>query len=388
MHRGETGHYRTTTHGGEELRAFVPKPLPPEPPLQLDGPLLKALEAANHALGRLDGISALLPDKSLFLYHYVRKEAVLSSQIEGTQSSLTDLLQHERGDAPGVPQDDVAEVSRYVSALEHGLRRLREDDFPLSNRLIREVHGVLLASGRGSEKAPGEFRRSQNWIGGTRPGNADFVPPPHIEVGDCMASLEHFLHVADDGLPDLVRVGLAHVQLETIHPFLDGNGRVGRLLITFLLCHAGLLQDPLLYLSLYLKQNRSDYYRLLTDVRLQGDWEAWLAFFLEGVRVTADGAFSTAMRLTEMFRDNKSRISSLGRAANSALRVHEALMAMPIRSIPEVGRESGLSYPGAAAGMDRLIELGIAAEVPGHRRGRIFVYAQYLNNLAEGTEPL
>lgn len=203
-----------------------------------------------------------------------------------------------------------------------------------------------------------------------------------------MASLEHFLHVADDGLPDLVRVGLAHVQLETIHPFLDGNGRVGRLLITFLLCHAGLLQDPLLYLSLYLKQNRSDYYRLLTDVRLQGDWEAWLAFFLEGVRVTADGAFSTAMRLTEMFRDNKSRISSLGRAANSALRVHEALMAMPIRSIPEVGRESGLSYPGAAAGMDRLIELGIAAEVPGHRRGRIFVYAQYLNNLAEGTEPL
>jgi len=388
MHRGETGHYRTTTHGGEELRAFVPKPLPPEPPLQLDGPLLKALEAANHALGRLDGISALLPDKSLFLYHYVRKEAVLSSQIEGTQSSLTDLLQHERGDAPGVPQDDVAEVSRYVSALEHGLRRLREDDFPLSNRLIREVHGVLLASGRGSEKVPGEFRRSQNWIGGTRPGNADFVPPPHIEVGDCMASLEHFLHVADDGLPDLVRVGLAHVQLETIHPFLDGNGRVGRLLITFLLCHAGLLQDPLLYLSLYLKQNRSDYYRLLTDVRLQGDWEAWLAFFLEGVRVTADGAFSTAMRLTEMFRDNKSRISSLGRAANSALRVHEALMAMPIRSIPEVGRESGLSYPGAAAGMDRLIELGIAAEVPGHRRGRIFVYAQYLNNLAEGTEPL
>ena len=388
MHRGETGHYRITTHGGEEVRAFVPKPLPPEPPLQLDGSLLKLLEAANRALGRLDGISALLPDKSLFLYHYVRKEAVLSSQIEGTQSSLTDLLQHERGDAPGVPQDDVAEVSRCVAALEHGLRRLREEDFPLSNRLIREVHGVLLASGRGSEKAPGEFRRSQNWIGGTRPGNADFVPPPHVEVADCMASLERFLHAADDGLPDLVRVGLAHVQLETIHPFLDGNGRVGRLLITFLLCHAGLLQDPLLYLSLYLKQNRSDYYRLLTDVRLRGDWEAWLAFFLEGVRATADGAFSTAIRLTEMFRDDKSRISSLGRAANSALRVHEALMATPIGSIPEISRASGLSYPGAAAGIDRLIELGIAAEIPGYRRGRIFVYAQYLDNLTEGTEPL
>ena len=388
MHRGETGHFRTTTHGGEEVRAFVPRPLPPEPPLQLDGPLLKALEAANHALGRLDGISTLLPDKSLFLYHYVRKEAVLSSQIEGTQSSLTDLLQHERGDAPGVPQDDVAEVSRYVAALEHGLRRLREDDFPLSNRLIREVHGVLLASGRGSEKAPGEFRRSQNWIGGTRPGNADFVPPPHSEVEDCMASLESFLHAADDGLPDLVRVGLAHVQLETIHPFLDGNGRVGRLLITFLLCHAGLLQDPLLYLSLYLKQNRSDYYRLLTNVRLGGDWEAWLAFFLEGVRVTADGAFATALRLAAMFREDVARISALGRPANSALRVHDALMASPIRSIPDVRRWTGLSYPGASAGMDRLIELGIAAEFPTPGRSRTFAYVQYLHQLIEGTEPL
>jgi Fic family protein len=388
MHRGATGHYRITTHGGEEVRAFLPAPLPPEPPLQLDGSLLKLLEAANRALGRLDGISTLLPDKTLFLYHYVRKEAVLSSQIEGTQSSLTDLLEHERGGAPGAPQDDVAEVSRYVAALEHGLRRLREDDFPLSNRLIREVHGVLLAPGRGSKKAPGAFRRSQNWIGGTRPGDAEFVPPPHSEVEGCMAELERFLHASDDGVPDLVRVGLAHVQLETIHPFLDGNGRVGRLLITFLLCHAGLLQDPLLYLSLYLKQNRSDYYRLLTNVRLRGDWEAWLAFFLEGVRVTADGAFSTAMHLTEMFRDDKARISALGRAANSALRVHDALIANPIGSIPEIGRESGLSYPGAAAGMNRLVELGIAAEITGEARSRIFVYGQYLKNLAEGTEPL
>ena len=388
MHRGETGHYRITTHGGEEVRAFVPKPLPPEPPLQLDGPLLKALEAANRSLGRLDGISTLLPDKSLFLYHYVRKEAVLSSQIEGTQSSLTDLLQHERGDAPGAPQDDVAEVSRYVAALEHGLRRLREDDFPLSNRLIREVHGVLLASGRGSEKTPGEFRRSQNWIGGTRPGNADFVPPPHIEVEDCMASLERFLHATGDGLPDLVRVGLAHVQLETIHPFQDGNGRVGRLLITFLLCHASLLLDPLLYLSLYLKQNRSEYYRLLTHVRLHGDWEAWLAFFLEGVRVTADGAFATALRLAAMFREDKARISALGRQANSALRVHDALIAYPIQSIPDVRRWTGLSYPGASAGMNRLEELGIAVEITGDKRGRIFAYSQYLDQLSEGTEPL
>ena len=388
MYRGATGEYRVTTHGGEEVSAFVPKPLPPVPPLNLDGPLLKALEAANLALGRLDGVSTLLPDKSLFLYHYVRKEAVLSSQIEGTQSSLTDLLQHERGEVPGVPQDDVVEVSCYVAALEHGLRRLREDNFPLSNRLIREVHQVLLSSGRGSNKSPGEFRRSQNWVGGTRPGNADFVPPPHSEVEDCMASLERFLHETEDGLPDLVRVGLAHVQIETIHPFLDGNGRVGRLLITFLLCHAGLLQDPLLYLSLYLKQHRSDYYRLLNDVRLSGDWEAWLAFFLEGVRVTSEGAFSTAMSLTEMFRRDRERISSLGRPANSALRVHDVLMANPIFTIPEIAKMTGLSYPGASAGLNRLIELGLVSETPGDWRARTFVYGQYLQTLIEGTEPL
>lgn len=388
MYRGATGEYRVTTHGGEEVSAFVPKPLPPVPPLNLDGPLLKALEAANLALGRLDGVSTLLPDKSLFLYHYVRKEAVLSSQIEGTQSSLTDLLQHERGEVPGVPQDDVVEVSCYVAALEHGLRRLREDNFPLSNRLIREVHQVLLSSGRGSNKSPGEFRRSQNWVGGTRPGNADFVPPPHSEVEDCMASLERFLHETEDGLPDLVRVGLAHVQIETIHPFLDGNGRVGRLLITFLLCHAGLLQDPLLYLSLYLKQHRSDYYRLLNDVRLSGDWEAWLAFFLEGVRVTSEGAFSTAMSLTEMFRRDRERISSLGRPANSALRVHDVLMANPIFTIPEIAKMTGLSYPGASAGLNRLIGLGLVSEAPGDWRARTFVYGQYLQTLIEGTEPL
>lgn len=388
MRRGETGKYRITTHGGEEVRAFIPAPLPPVPALQLDGPVLKALEAANLALGRLDGVSTLLPDKYLFLYHYVRKEAVLSSQIEGTQSSLTDLLQHERGGAPGAPQEDVVEVSRYVAALEHGQKRLREDGFPLSNRLIREVHGVLLSSGRGSEKAPGEFRSSQNWIGGTRPGNADFVPPPHSEVGDCMAALERFLHDTDDGLPELIRIGLAHVQIETIHPFLDGNGRVGRLLITFLLCHAGLLQDPLLYLSLYLKQNRSDYYRLLNEVRFHGDWEAWLAFFLEGVRATADGAYSTAMSLTEMFRHDKALISELGRQANSALRVHEALMARPILTTPEIAKSTGLSYPGASAGLNRLIELGIVTEAPGSMRARVFVYTQYLQTLNEGTESL
>ena len=388
MDRGETGRYEVTTIGGEKVRAFIPLPLPPVPPLAFDGPLLQALEAANLALGRLDGVTTLLPDKSLFLYHYVRKEAVLSSQIEGTQSSLADLLQHERDEAPGVPQDDIAEVSRYVAALEHGLRRLRVDDFPLSNRLIREVHGILLSSGRGSNQTPGEFRRSQNWIGGSRPGNAAFVPPPHSWVEDCMTALESFLHATDDGLPILVRVGLAHVQLETIHPFLDGNGRVGRMLITFLLCHADVLADPLLYLSLYLKQNRSEYYRLLGEVRFNGNWEAWLEFFLEGIRETAEAAVSTARRLTEIFRTDKERISALGRQAGSALRVHETLMAVPIRSITDVCRITGLSFPGASAGMQRLVDLEMAMEITGGRRDRLFVYTDYLDILTEGTEPL
>lgn len=388
MDRGETGRYEVTTIGGEKVRAFIPLPLPPVPPLVLDGPLLQALEAANLALGRLDGVTSLLPDKALFLYHYVRKEAVLSSQIEGTQSSLTDLLRHERNDAPGVPQDDIGEVSRYVAALEHGLRRLRVDDFPLSNRLIREVHGILLSSGRGGSRTPGEFHRSQNWIGGSRPGNAAFVPPPHSWVEDCMTALESFLHATDDGLPTLVRVGLAHVQLETIHPFLDGNGRVGRMLITFLLCHANVLQDPLLYLSLYLKQNRSEYYRLFGEVRFNGNWEAWLEFFLVGIRETAESAVSTVMRLTEMSRTDNERISRLGRQAGSALRVHEALMAVPIRSIPDVCRITGLSFPGASAGMQRLVDLKMAMEITGGRRDRLFVYTDYLEILAEGTEPL
>ena len=388
MNRGETGRYEVTISGGEEVRAFVPVPLPPVPPLVLDGPLLQALEAANLALGRLDGVTTLLPDKSLFLYHYVRKEAVLSSQIEGTQSSLTDLLQHERGDAPGVPQDDIVEVSLYVAALEHGLRRLRVDGFPLSNRLIREVHGILLSSGRGSTQTPGEFRRSQNWIGGSRPGNAAFVPPPPFWVEDCMTALESFLHSTRDGLPILARVGLAHVQLETIHPFLDGNGRVGRMLITFLLCHAGVLQDPLLYLSLYLKQNRSEYYRLLGEVRSNGNWEAWLEFFFVGVRETSEAAVSTARRLTELFAADKESISGLGRRAGSALRVHETLIAVPIRSIPDVCGVTGLSFPGAAAGMQRLGDLGMVREITGGRRDRLFIYIDYLETLNEGTEPL
>lgn len=252
MQRREIGRYEISTTSGERIRAFVPAPLPPDPPLVLDGALQQAFESATLALGRLDGISVLLPDQTLFLWTYIRKEAVLSSQIEGTQSSLSDLLLYELKEVPGVPLEDVVEVSNYVAALVHGLRRLA-DGFPLCNRLLREVHGVLLSRGRGSDKMPGAFRRSQNWIGGSRPGNAVFVPPPPAAVPDCMAAFERFLHARDDGLPTLIRAGLAHVQFETIHPFLDGNGRVGRLLIAFQLCQAKMLREPLLYLSLYFK---------------------------------------------------------------------------------------------------------------------------------------
>ncbi|HEY8428398.1 MAG TPA: Fic family protein [Sandaracinaceae bacterium] len=385
MRRGETGHWEVTTVGGERVRAFVPAPLPPEPPLVFEGDLQRALEAATLAVGRLDGVSLLLPDKALFLYAYVRKEAVLSSQIEGTQSSLSDLLLFELDEAPGAPLDDVVEVSNYVAALDHGLARLREG-FPLSNRLIRDIHRVLLSSGRGSDKEPGEFRRSQNWIGGTRPGNAHFVPPPHTAVPDCMAALERSLHDEDDGLPALVRAGLAHVQFETIHPFLDGNGRVGRLLITLLLCHAGVLREPLLYLSLYLKQHRDTYYALLDRVRRDGDWEAWLAFFLEGVRETAEGAVTSAERLVAMFQDDRRKIEPSGRRAGSALRVHEALKARPILSLTAACEATGLSFPAASSAMELLIELGIARELTGRRRNRLFVYDGYLARLSEGTE--
>ena len=389
MKRGSTGRHHVTAAANERIEAFVPMPLPPDPPLLLDGTLQQALERALLALGRLDSISTLLPDPDLFIYSYVRKEALLSSQIEGTQSSLSDLLRYELEQAPGLPRNDldVVEVSNYVAALDHGIARLRED-FPLSNRLIREIHGVLLARGRGSDKAPGEFRRSQNWIGGTRPGNARFVPPPHTAVPDCMAEIERFLHADDDGLPLLVRAGLAHVQFETIHPFLDGNGRVGRLLITFLLCHRGALREPLLYLSLYFKQNRAAYYELLDRVRREGDWEAWLEFFFEGVWQVATEAVVAAERLEAMFRKDRATIEAAGRRAGSALRVHEALMARPIQSLASAAEATGLSFSGASAAMRLLVDLGIGRELTGKPRDRLFAYDRYLADLAEGTEPI
>ena len=386
MQRGESGRYQITSVMGEQVRAFVPIPLPPEPTLVLDGSLQQAFESALLALGRLDSVTRFLPNKELFLYTYVRKEAVLSSQIEGTQSSLSDLLLYEQAQAPGTPLDDVVEVSNYVAALEHGLQRLREG-FPLSNRLIREIHGVLLSQGRGRDKSPGEFRRSQNWIGGSRPGNAVYVPPPHTALPDCMAALERFLHATDDGIPVLLRAGLMHVQFETIHPFLDGNGRVGRLLITLLLCHAGVLGEPLLYLSLYFKQHRATYYDLLDRVRRTGDWEAWLAFFLEGVWQTAEAAVSTAQRLDRIFQDDRDRIEKdAGRRAGSALRIHAALMAQPLLSLSAVARNAQLSFRAAGLAMDMLVKQGVAREITGRRRNRLFAYDRYLSILNEDTE--
>lgn len=388
MIRGPTGRYETTgSLGGEVVRTFVPAPLPPTPALAIGPVLREKLDAALLALGRLDSVTTLLPDTHLFLYSYLRKEAVLSSQIEGTQSSLSDLLLFEASEAPGVPLDDVVEVSNYVAALEHGLERIR-GGFPLSGRLLREIHGILLQRGRGAEKQPGEFRRSQNWIGGTRPGNAAYVPPPPNQVLECMSALERWLHDEPERTPTLLKAALAHVQFETIHPFLDGNGRVGRLLITLLLGAEGVLSEPLLYLSLYLKQHRAEYYALLDRVRVEGDWEAWLGFFADGVRETAAVAVSTAQRLVQLFQSDRARIQTLGRAAGSALRLHTAFQERPVATAAGLAQRTGLSIPSVNKTLVALESAGVTRELTGRPRNRLFSYEAYLRILSEGTDPL
>jgi Fic family protein len=386
MQRDTTGHYEITSTAGEAVRAFVPEPLPPHPPLDLGRLGLALKDRALLACGRLDGVSSLLPDPDLFLYAYVRREALLSSQIEGTQSSLSDLLLFELEEAPGIPFDDVVEVSSYVAALDHGLARLASG-FPLSSRLLKEIHAVLLARGRGADRQPGEFRRSQNWIGGTRPGNARFVPPPPGQVEGCMAELERFLHAEDD-LPLLVKAALAHVQFETIHPFLDGNGRLGRLLIVLMLVDGGILRQPLLYLSLFFKQHRSRYYELLDAVRRDGDWEAWVTFFLEGVDSTAAAAVNAAQRLLELFRADEAKLTGLGRSGTSVRQVYAALRQRPLIGIPQLAARAQLSFPTAAKAVESLVALGIAREITGGRRNRVFAYDAYLAILGEGADPL
>ena len=367
------------------MRAFIPAGLPPNPPVELAS-LYQHLDRANQALGRLDGLTTLLPDTKFFLYLYIRKEALLSSQIEGTQSSFSDLLLFESNAEPGVPIDDVEEVSNYVAAMQHGLRRIA-GGFPLSLRLIREIHAILLRGGR-ANRTPGEFRRSQNWVGGTRPGNAAFVPPPPERLMECLDSFERFLHDEKHKLPILVEAGLIHVQFETIHPFLDGNGRLGRLLITLLLCSKGALREPLLYLSLFFKTNRDRYYDLLQRVRTHGAWEEWLAFFLEGTEITARSAAEAAKQILTIFAKDRDRIQTLGRAASSALRVHEYMQKRPLVAIGAVAEELKLSIPTVTVALDHLVRLGIAKEVTGKRRARVFGYSRYLKILSEGTEPI
>lgn len=386
MNRGRTGRLEKVTTAGEAVLAFVPHPLPPTPPIDMSGARQDLMGQALLACGRLDGVSTLLPDPDLFLYAYVRREAVLSSQIEGTQSSLSDLLLFELDEAPGAPFDDVVEVSNYVTALDHGVARLREG-MPVSSRLLREVHDKLLSRGRGAGKLPGEFRRTQNWIGGTRPGNAHFVPPPASAVGDCMSDLERFIH-SKDPIPALVRAALAHVQFETIHPFLDGNGRVGRLMISLLLQDAGVLRQPLLYLSLYFKLHRDEYYRLLDVVRRDGDWEAWLDFFLEGVAETASGAVETAHRLLRLFQTDEKQLAAEERGAASMLRVYGVLKARPVATIQELAKRSGVTFPTASKAIKTLVVLGIVRELTGAKRNRVFAYDRYLAILNEGAEPI
>lgn len=383
--RSRIGRYVISTTLGETVQAYVPLALPPNPPLDINV-LMPRFERAMQALGRLDAVATLLPDVDLFLYHYVRKEALLSSQIEGTQSSLSDLLLHEVAEAPGIPLDDVEEVSAYVAAMNHGLKRIREG-FPLSLRLLREIHAVLLATGRGRNKQPGEFRHSQNWIGGTRPGNALFVPPPPEEMLECLNQLELFFHETESGLPVLLKAGLIHVQFETIHPFLDGNGRLGRLLITLILCEAGLIKEPILYLSLYLKGNRTTYYRLLGEVRETGAWETWLDFFLEGITETANNAVETANQLSGLFAADKKKIATLGRAAVNAKRMHEWLQMHPIANIPTLSKALNITPATTGKAVQHLTQLGILAEVTGRERDRLFAYKAYLAILSEGTEP-
>lgn len=385
MRRELQGRYVTISTVGEKAQAFVPAPLPPHPPIDWTPELHSKFDQALLALGRLDSVSTLLPDTSLFLYMYIRKEAVLSSMIEGTQSSLSDLLLFELDQEPGVPLDDVQEVSNYVAALHHGLRLLK-DGLPLSLRLFREIHGVLLAQGRGSNQTPGEFRRSQNWIGGTRPGNAIFVPPPVEELLECMSKLELFLHDQPEPTPVLLKAALAHVQFETIHPFLDGNGRLGRLLITLLMCEQKVLREPMLYLSLYFKTHRQYYYELLNNVRLIGDWEAWLDFFAEAVIVTATQAVETAQQLLDLSSQDRDQISGLGRAAASTLQVHRTLMEHPITTSGSLVEKTGITPATVNKALGHLEQLGIVRELTAQKRNRLFSYTAYVEIMNRGME--
>jgi len=379
-----SGVYVSSRTSGEAVQAFVPDALPPQFDLQARG--FHLMERANRALGRLDGITALLPNTDIFIYAYVRKEALLSSQIEGTQSSISDLLLYENRQVPGVPVEDVVEVSNYVRAMNHGLDRIA-GGFPLSLRLVREIHGQLLARGRGSDKQPGEFRCTQNWIGGSRPGNARYVPPPPNQMIGCLNELERFFHINE--IPTLLKAAFVHAQFETIHPFLDGNGRIGRLLITLLLCVEQALKDPILYLSLYFKTHRDEYYDLLQRIRTESAWREWIHFFLSGVEATSNQAVDTARESLSLFENDRRTIEMrAGRSVGSTLRVHEVLQKYPLVSIKQIAQQIDLTWPTVSTALERLQQLGMIREITGQLRGRMYLYTDYMEILDRGTEPM
>lgn len=382
---GRIGTYITKKIAKEPYKAYIPTQLPPDPPLNL-ADLYPKLDNATQAISELNSITNTIPNKALFIYMYVRKEALLSSQIEGAQSSFSDLILFEHQQKPHVSIDDVEEVSNYVTAINYGLRRLK-GGFPLSLRLLREIHAVLLRGSRGAQSLPGEFRRSQNWIGGTRPGNALFVPPPPEALMGCLDNFEKFLHDEAVKLPLLIKAGLAHVQFETIHPFLDGNGRLGRLLIILILCDNGLLSEPILYVSLYLKQNRTLYYDLLQEVRQHGSWETWLEFFLNGISQTAIQASSTTQKMNRLFETDLQKVSQLGRAKSTCIAVLEYLKKLPQVSVSFLAKELDVTAPTARTALTHLLDLSIVAEISGKERDKIYIYKKYLALLEQGAKP-
>lgn len=384
-----TGRYLTSTVHGEVVRAFVPHPLPPsDPPLAIRGELADRVDAAERSLLRLSLASEMVPSLEWFVYGFVRKEAVLSSQIEGTQATLIDLLEYEAGDRDRVaaPDADIEEVCNYLDALNYALGQMRDPNgLPLSIRLLHETHRVLLRGVRGEHKQPGERRRSQNWIGGSRPGTASFVPPPPTELADLLSDMERYVY-EEDGLPSIVRAGLLHVQFETIHPYLDGNGRIGRLLITLLLEQWRLLEAPLLYLSLYFKRHRLEYYRRLDAVRRDGDWEGWLGYFLDGVATVADESVAAARQLHALVAADRERLLEIEGVNLLAVQLFERLPERPFIDVTWIVDELASTKPTAGRAIAALERAGILHETTGKKRDRVYAYRSYLDVLRAGTE--
>jgi Fic family protein len=384
LQRELQGKYVVISTVGEKAEAFIPNPLPPRPPIEWTDSLRVQFDKAHAALGKLEGVANHVPTNML-LYSYVRKEAVLSSMIEGTQSSLSDLLVHEISPLQGAPLDDVVEVSNYVAAVDHGLKRLAEG-FPISVRLIKELHKILLSNSRGSTKLPGEIRNSQNWIGGTRPGNAVFVPPPPNVLIDGLSDLEKFIHDDKQQTSTVLKAALVHLQFETLHPFLDGNGRVGRLLIILLLMSEGVLSQPLLYISLYLKTNRQRYYELLNSVRKDGDWESWLTFFAQAIEFSANSAVDTAKKLFQIADKDAELIEKQGRSRINLGKVHNQFQQRPISNSLSLIEATELAPGTVQAAIKRLCELNILVELTDKKRDRVYAYKAYIDILNQGNE--